>query len=195
MTGKELDGFPSTFTHSDARHLGMSDRELYALRDAGAIQSIGWGVYRRTDAGELADIDLLEIAHRAQAATCCLASALARHDLTDLIPATIDVALPRGRRRPRTRAPVTWHMFAPETFDIGRGLLQIDEQTSIGFYSPERCIIDAFRLRHREGRELAYTALRRWLARPDSQPSTLLSMARHFPHAQRALREALDILL
>jgi hypothetical protein len=107
----------------------------------------------------------------------------------------IDIALPRGQRRPRTRAPVAWHLFAPATFGIGRGLLRLDAQTSIGLYSPERCIIDAVRLRYREGPDLAYIALRRWLARPGAQPSTLLVMARHFPRAQRALSEALEVLL
>jgi len=81
----------------------------------------------------------------------CLASALARHDLTDLIPATIDIALPRGRRRPSVQAPVTWHLFAPATFDIDRGQLPLDDQLSIGLYGQARCILDAFRLRHREG--------------------------------------------
>ncbi|MQA83913.1 MAG: hypothetical protein GEV03_04580 [Streptosporangiales bacterium] len=173
----------------------MSDRALYALRDDGAIEPIGRGLYRRRDIAEPADVDLLEIAHRAPEATLCLASALARHDLTDLIPATIDVAIPRGRRRPRTRAPVTWHRFDPETFGVGRGEMRLDERTAIGLYSPERCIIDAFRLRHREGPELGRTALRRWLARRDVQPSALLAMARDFPHAERALRETLEVLL
>jgi hypothetical protein len=38
--------------------------------------------------------------------------------------------------------------------------------TAIGIYGPERRIIDAFRLRHREGTDLASGALRRWLCSP-----------------------------
>jgi hypothetical protein len=120
---------------------------------------------------------------------------LARHGLTDEIPATIDVALPRGQHRPATSAPVTWHLFDPITFDIGRGELPLDERTSVGLYSPERTIIDAARMRHREGVELAYTGLKRWLRREGSSPSELLTMARQFPQAERTLREALEILL
>ena len=125
----------------------------------------------------------------------CLTTALARHGLTDAIPASIDVALPRGHRHPRTQAPVTWHTFAPDTFDIGRGDLTLTASMAIGLYDQERCIIDAFRLRHLEGTETAVEALRRWLRRPGTQPTTLLAMARAFPKAEPALRSTLEILL
>lgn len=190
-----LETLPPTFTYSEARRRGISDRRLYALRDQGVIETIGRGLYRRADATITVDLDLLEIGYRAPRATLCLASALARHDLTDLIPASIDIALPRGQRRPRVAVPVTWHAFVPGTFEIDRDQLRLDGQIGIGIYGPARCILDAFRLRHREGSELAIGALRRWLSRPGSQPATLLEMARHFPHAEPSLRAALEVLL
>jgi len=73
--------------------------------------------------------------------------------------------------------------------------LPLTSQTTIGLYNPQRCIIDAFRLRHLEGPETAVEALRRWLRRRGSQPATLLAMARAFPKAEPALRAALEILL
>jgi hypothetical protein len=115
--------------------------------------------------------------------------------LTDEIPNTIDVALPRGQHRPAVVAPITWHLFDRATFDVGRTELPVDPITSIGIYGPERCIIDAIRLRHREGSDLAYGALRRWLRRPGATPSDLLRMASDFPAVSKALREALEILL
>ena len=42
--------------------------------------------------------------------------ALARHELTDVIPARIDIAIPRGGRAPALRSPVDIHVFAAETF-------------------------------------------------------------------------------
>ncbi|MFI6262177.1 type IV toxin-antitoxin system AbiEi family antitoxin domain-containing protein [Micromonospora sp. NPDC051006] len=185
---------PATFSYSQALEAGLSEWHLYRLRDQGLIEPVGRGLYRRHDA-EMADIDLIEVAHRAPPATLCLTTALARHDLTDEIPSRIDVALPRGRHRPTTSALVAWHLFDPATFEIGRTELPLDPDTSIGLYSPERSIIDAVRLRHREGPELAYAALRRWLRRRDASPSKLLTMARRFPKAERPLREALEILL
>ena len=96
------------------------------------IEVISRGLFRRVDVGALVDIDLLGIARRAPLATLCLTSALARHGLTDEIPATIDVALPRGKHRPAVPAPVTWHLFDPDTFEVGRTIVPLDEQTSIG---------------------------------------------------------------
>ncbi len=61
----------------------------------GEVERVSRGLYRRTDSVPL-DYDLVEIAVRADKATLCLVSALARHELTDIIPAAHDVALPRG---------------------------------------------------------------------------------------------------
>lgn len=194
-SGDALRGLPALFTYSEARRGGLSERRLYQLRDDGVIEVVGRGLFRRTDTNTLADVDLMEIARRAPSATLCLASALARHGLTDEIPSTIDAALPRGTYRPAVQAPVTWHLFDPDTFDIGRTIVPLDEQTSIGLYNAPRSIIDAARLRHREGPELVYGALRRWLSRRGSSPSELLAMARQFPQAERTLREAMEILL
>lgn len=190
-----LAALPGTFSYTDARMAGLSDRRLYALRDAGLIEQLGRGLFQLAETADDADPDLLEIAHRTPQATLCLSTALARHGLSDAIPARIDVALPRGHRHPRTQAPVTWHSFAPETFEIGRDDLALTMRTAIGLYDPKRCIIDAFRLRHLEGPETAVEALRRWLRRPGAQPATLLAMARAFPKAEPELRSTLEILL
>ncbi len=190
-----LRGLPVTFTYSEARRGGLSDRQLYRLRDDEVIEVIDRGLFRRTDTDSLVDVDLLTVARRAPRATLCLTTALARHGLTDEIPSTIDVALPRGAHRPVVEAPVTWHHFQLTTFEIGRSPISLDEQTSIGLYDAPRSIIDVARLRHREGTELVYGALRRWLSRHGSSPSELLAMARHFPRTERTLREAMEILL
>ncbi|MFG2060419.1 type IV toxin-antitoxin system AbiEi family antitoxin domain-containing protein [Micromonospora sp. NPDC048871] len=191
---RRLGMLPATFSYSQALDAGFSEWQLYRLRDQGLIASVGRGLYRRHDA-EVVDVDLIEVARRAPSATLCLTTALARHGLTDEIPSRIDVALPRGRHRPTTSAPITWHSFDPTTFDVGRTELSLDPDTSIGLYGPERSIIDAVRLRHREGPELAYEALRRWLRRREASPSKLLIMARRVPKAERPIREALEILL
>jgi predicted transcriptional regulator of viral defense system len=190
-----VNALPDTFTYSEARALGVSDRRLRRLLGDGQVELVSRGLYRRTDVDPVVDLDLVEVAHRIPDATMCLVSALARHGLTDHIPAAIDLAIPRGRRAPRLTAPVTWHHFARETFSIGRELLPVGPTEQIGIYSAERCIIDAFRLRHREGTDLAVEALRAWLRRRGSRPATLMTMAKHFPQAAAPLRTTLEILL
>lgn len=184
----------AAFTHADAVRHGVSERRLRQLVAEGAVVRLGRGAYRRADLA-LVDEDLLEVALRAPRATVCLVTALSRHDLTDRIPDAIDVALPRGQRQPRVAAPVRWHRFAEATYDLGRESILVAEGRPIGIYNPERSIVDAFRLRHIEGEELAVEALRRWLRRPGATPSSLLAMARAFPKAESSLRDALRVLL
>lgn len=67
-----------TFTYSQAREVGVSDRLLYELRDEKSIETIGWGLFRKITVSKRGvDFELLEIAKRAKGATICLASALA----------------------------------------------------------------------------------------------------------------------
>src|SRR5215218_6976998 len=105
-----LTRLPDTFTYGQARALGLSKRGLYALRNAGDIEVLSRGLYRRRDAA-LIDEDLLEIATRSEWATLCLGTALSQLQLSDEIPAARDVAIPRGTRPPTTRARVRWHTF------------------------------------------------------------------------------------
>lgn len=72
--------------------------------------------------------------------------------------------------------------------------MEVDDGLSVGVYNAERCVIDAFRLRHQEGEELGVEALRRWLKRPGATPADLLAMARSFPKVEPSLLQALRIL-
>jgi hypothetical protein len=189
-----LERLPATFTYAQARKLGLSDWTLYRLRDAHLIESLGRGLYERADRVD-GDHDLLAIATRAPRATLCLRSALVRHGLIDDIPTAIDIALPRGTRTPAMDAPVSWHHFDAATFDLGREQLDLGAGRTIGLYSVERCIVDAFRLAGHEGPELGNEALRRWLRRRGSQPAALLELAAQLPRAETSLRRSLQILL
>lgn len=188
------DRLPTTFTYQEALTAGLTKYRLYALRAAGVIEVIARGLYRRADVTDLIDFDLFEIAWRARRATLCLTTALVHHQLTDANPATIDVALPAGSHRPNVSAPVAWHLFDRVTFNIGRDTVPVTRNSQIGIYNAPRCIIDAFRLRHQEGDDLAYVALRRWLRRPGNSPGALYDMARHFPKTTKTITKALEIL-
>jgi predicted transcriptional regulator of viral defense system len=186
-----LASLPDTFRYSEALE-HISERKLRQLVNDGKVIALSRGLYRKSD--WLGDEDLIEIAIKAPQATLCLRSALARHDLIDDIPAEIDVAIPRGSWTPEVIPPVRWRHFDADTFEIGRGRLDIGGDRGIGIYSAERSIIDAFRMRYLEGGDLAIEALKRWLRR-GGQPSELLGMARSFPRALTAIRGTLEILL
>jgi predicted transcriptional regulator of viral defense system len=183
-----------TFSYREAREAGLSDTRIYGLRDAGAILALGGGVYRWSDAPP-ADLDLIEIAERVPRATLCLETALARHELIDSIPVAIDIAIPRGKTRPALKAPCRLHQFDPQTFDLGRETLDIDARTPLGIYSAERSLIDIVRIRHLQGSDVAWEALRRWLRQPGASPAQLIETAKHFAGAEPVIRKALEVLL
>ena len=182
------------FRWADAHGAGVSQSRIYRWLETGLIERVGHGLYLRSDAPAV-DLDLIEVAIAAPEATLCLASALARHGLIDEIPSAIHLALPKTRNRPKLSAPVRWHHFDPATFTIGRGALEIAPGFSIWLYDAPRSIVDAYRLRHLEGHEMAREALRTWVKRPGSQPSELLQTAERFPKALTALRNDLEVLL
>jgi hypothetical protein len=95
-----------TFSYGDARKTGASDKRLYRLRDSGEIVALGGGIYRWADAPQ-SDNDLIEITERVPLATLCQETALARHRLTDAIPAAIPRAEPFPAPRTRSLAVTT----------------------------------------------------------------------------------------
>lgn len=191
ISGELIAELPDTFRYSEALE-HISERQLRRLIAEGQITALSRGLYRKSD--WLGDDDLIEIASKSPRATLCLRSALAKHDLIDDIPAVIDIAIPRGSWTPETRVPVRWRHFDPDTFEIGREQLDIGAGRSVGLYSAERSIIDAFRLRHLDGADMANEALKRWLRR-GGQPATLLRTAEAFPRALTPLRQTLEVLL
>jgi predicted transcriptional regulator of viral defense system len=189
IIGNEL---PATFTFGEAERRGVTRRALQRMLAAGSVERVGRGLYRRTDR-EPVDYDLIEIAVKAHRPTLCLISALAWHELTDIIPSVHDIAVPRGVWQPRVSAPVHWHQFDVSTFDIGRKMVSVDDSYALGLYDAPRSIIDAYRIRHEVGPDIANEALRRWL-RHGGKPIDLMRITKEFPAARPAVLNALQIL-
>lgn len=174
----------------------LSWRDVEKAIAEGRVERIAPGTYVRAGQADDDTASLASIALRKPLATICMLSALDRHDLTDAIPARIDIAVPRGSRAltaPYSR--ITWHQFDTRTFSIGREQVEVMDGISIGLYGAQRTIIDAFRLRHFVGGDTANEALKRWLRLPGSHPAELLKMAANFPNALPQLRNSLEVLL
>lgn len=180
-------------TPATASQSGFSRTGLYRAADAGELARIARGIYLPADAPAV-DWNLVEAATRRPDATICLTSALAHHDLIDTIPETLDVAIPRSSRSPATEQAITWHQFDAATFDIGRTSISINGcNLTIGLYSPERCIVDAFRLRGQLGYEIGRDALKEWLRR-GGKPADLMQMALQIPRAKAPIFRLLEAL-
>lgn len=178
MPGAVAD-LPPTFTTRTARAFGLHPRELYRMRDEGELLELSRGVFRQADSPAASLPDVLAVAYRAPVTIVCCVSALVVHDLTDEIPAAVQVAVPRSHRPPRiSYPPIEVFRFANATFDLGLSMVEAAPGEDVRVYSAERTVVDLMRLRHRLGEPLALGALRRYLRRRDARPGELLSLAR-----------------
>jgi predicted transcriptional regulator of viral defense system len=188
-----LRGIGPVFRSMEAVAAGVSWRDLYALRDDGAIIELSRGVYQLADSAGAANIDFVAVCERAPQGMICLNSALAFWDLSDEIPREVHLAVPSGAHRPVIDYPPTRvHVFQAATFGIGRMEVTADGGERFWISDRERTAVDAFRLRHLVGEDLAFGALRRYL---ESRPrlAHLADMARPLRSGDR-LSAALRIL-
>lgn len=187
---------PDFLRYQDFKPLRLSRHKLNHLISTREYERIAPGVFLRAGSIDDTTAAWMAIAAKKPEATLCLLSALALHDLTDEIPSSSDIAVPRGAHPVTIRyAPISWHRFAADTFEVGRTMHSLPSGLRIGLYSPERTIIDLFRLRHEWGSDIAVGALKRWLGQRGNSPSTLLNLAGDFPDARPSLQTALEILL
>jgi predicted transcriptional regulator of viral defense system len=181
-------------TLATARSAGMSKDRVYRMAAVGDLERVGRGVYVSPEVDPavraLAGATMLK-----PAATMCLTSALVHHELSDEIPVNTDIALPRGTRNPAGFDHVTWHRFDPATFELGRRSMTEYPDIDLWVYSPERTLVDAFRLAYLEGEDQATEALRRWVRWREASPTELLKIADSFPRAAAPIRRALQVLL
>jgi predicted transcriptional regulator of viral defense system len=183
------------FRVSEAVDAGVSRTTLHRLREQGALEAAGRGVVRLAGAGTGVLSDLAVVSARVPGGTICLNSALAYWDLTDEIPAQVDIAVPRGTRPPAIDHPATKvHTFDARTFQLEREQARTDADEPLWIYSAERSVVDAMRLSRWVGQDLAFQALRRYMNRRGSTPARLAELARELGGEKR-LRPALEALL
>ena len=182
------------FRSSEAVAAGVSWRDLYGLRDEGEIIELSRGLYQLRESAGVDNIDFIAVAARARLGMICLTSALAYWDLTDEVPSAVDVAIPKGTHRPVIDYPPTKvHVFASETFDLGRVEVARADKERFAITSRERTVIDTFRLRYQVGSELANEALRRYLRSRPELP--ILSRVGHALRAGNALADSIRLLM
>jgi predicted transcriptional regulator of viral defense system len=163
----------------EAIQLGIRPATLYSLCDAGIIERAGWGLYQLAQASDTAQPDLVVVASQVPQAVICLVSALAFHELTTQIPHAVDIAIDVHARRPALDyPPVRVFFFSGPALRAGVET-QIIAGRPVPITSPEKSIADAFKYRHKIGREVALEALKAYLRRRSRpQVEKLLEYAR-----------------
>lgn len=182
-----------TLRMSEALHLGINRRTLYAMRDAGIVEAFTRGLYRLASLEPLANPDLVTVAARVPQGVLCLISALSFHELTTQVPHTIDVALERGTRKPRLDYPPTrFFWFSGPAFQEGIETHTLDG-VPVRIYDPEKTLADCFRYRNQLGMDVVLEALRFWRERRRKKLDALLKYAR-MRHVERAIRPYLEAM-
>ena len=183
------------FRVKEAVDAGIARHIIYRLRDEGALQTLSRGVMQPVDSDPAMNTEFAALAARVPKGTICLNTGLSFWELSDELPHSIDLAVPRGSHWPMIDTPTTTlHRFSAETFDLER----ISQSTEAGepfwIYSAERCIVDAMRLAHIVGRDVALSALSRYARRKRPEPQRLVALARRLGGA-RQMRDALELIL
>jgi len=162
----------------EAVGLGIHPRTLYAMRDAGALEQLGRGLYRLADLPPLGNPDLVAVALRVPEGVLCLSSALAIHEITTQIPHEVHLALKRGAGPPRLEhPPVRVYWFTGKAFTDGIEIHELDG-VDVRVYGPAKTVADCFKYRNKLGLEVALEALKLYLRAKRGRPDDLVRFAR-----------------
>jgi predicted transcriptional regulator of viral defense system len=114
------------------------------MEQKGALVQLSRGLYQLPDAPLDANHSLAEAAKLIPNGVICLSSALAFHELTDQIPASVWVAIGTRDWRPKvTRPRVQIVRFGAKIFD--KGIQQhIIEKVPVRIYAPAKTVVDLF---------------------------------------------------
>jgi len=124
---------------------GISATTISRMERKGLINQLSRGLYQLPDAPLDANHSLAEAAKLVPNGVICLDSALAFHELTDRIPASIWVGIGARDWRPKiTRPRIEIVRFGPRVFDKGIHT-HIIERVPVRIYSPAKTIVDLFR--------------------------------------------------
>ena len=175
-------------------NLGIHQRTLYALRDAGMLERLGRGLYRLADMPPLSNPDLVTVARKIPDSVICLISALHFHDITTQIPHAVAIAVKRGKEPPRLEYPPTKiYVFSEESFSQGSKAHSIDG-TSVRVYSPEKTLADCFKYRNKIGMDTVREAVELYRSRGKTKPRDLLKFAK-ICRVAKIMRPYLEALL
>jgi predicted transcriptional regulator of viral defense system len=163
---------------SELTGTGVRDVAISRMADRGEIVRLGWGLYQLPDAEVDRHQTLLEAALRVPRGVICLTSALRFHELTDVLPATVWMAIYRKDRKPRIDYPAISFVRSSsarlqegvETHQVAGGEIRLSD--------PVRTLVDLFRRRDKTGLAVAIEGLKNGLEQGRVMPTAVAEAAR-----------------
>jgi len=185
-------GLGAFFRSSDLDAAGLSRHQLPHLLRTGAVERIGRGLYRRTDAEPSEHYSLAMACAAVSHSIVCLLTALQVHEIGTQAPSAIWLAIPHKARLPRLEKPkLRIVRFSGPAWTYG-----VSDTTFEGvparITSPARTIADCFRFERLVGAEVAIEALDDGLRQHKVSVAELERLLEVLP--SRRLRAALAVL-
>lgn len=167
------------------RRVGIAAATLSRMTEKGIVIQLARGLYQLADAPLDEHHSLAEAAKLVPRGIICLSSALAFHELTDVVPSRIWMAIGARDRRPSIdHPPMQFVRFGEKVF--GHGMEEhLIERTKVRIYNPAKTVIDLFRYRKSAGRRyqkspgltIALEGLREALRQRKATPAQLAAFA------------------
>jgi predicted transcriptional regulator of viral defense system len=168
---------PALLRREDLARQRVRGAVLNRQLDAGLIERVGRGLYRRAGCEPGAHASLAEASRLAPRATVCLLSALAWHGLTTQLPAAVWLQFGHKDRIPTgLHGPVEIVRATGPARTEGVMQVMIDG-VPVPITTPAKTVADCFKHRARIGLDVAIEALRDGLASRAFTPDQFLAMA------------------
>lgn len=131
---------------------GVTAATVSRMKEKGLIVQLGRGLYQLPDTPLDVNHSLAEAAKLVPKGIICLTSALAFHELTDIIPSRVWLAIGPKDRRPRVEnPPLQIVRFGNKVFSSGIEE-HVIEGVRVRIYDPAKTAVDLFRYRRSAGK-------------------------------------------
>lgn len=131
---------------------GITATTVTRMKKAGEIVQLGRGLYQLPDVPTSAHHDLAIVAMAVPSGVICLVSALAFHELTDVIPSRVWIAIGPKDRKPSLKHPALQVVRFNDVHQ-GHGIEHHSiDRVTVAITTPARTIVDLFRYRQAQGR-------------------------------------------
>ena len=153
-------GIGNFFRPGQLERLGVPYHRLRQLEADGAVERVGWGLYRLAAAEPTERFSIALVCAQVPNAIVCLLSALQVHGIGAQLPRHVWIAIPHKAKPPaRTDVGVRLVRFSGAAWSYGVQETKF-EGVSARITSPARTVVDCFRFQRLIGREAALEALR-----------------------------------
>jgi predicted transcriptional regulator of viral defense system len=187
--------------HSEFTRQGITPATVARMREKGLILQLSRGLYQLPAVKGDTNHALAEAAKLVPKGVICLVSALAFHQLTDLIPRRVWMAIgPKDRRPAVTQPQLQIVRFGEKVIRAGVEEHRI-EGVPVRIYSAAKTAVDLFRYRRQAGKRyqkspglnLALEGLREALRQRKATPAEIAEYA-HQAGIWKALRPYLEAM-